>query len=85
MKRILALVVIAVALSACGRVDSEISSLKSSVGMLKRTVTLYSANGAVIKSWTTTNQIDYPGAMVAFIDDKGENVRVSGTVIVEGK
>ena len=28
MKRILALVVIAVALSACGRVDSEISSLK---------------------------------------------------------
>lgn len=85
MKRILALVVIAVALSACGRVDSEISSLKSSVGMLKRTVTLYSANGAVIKSWTTTNQIAYPGTMVAFIDDKGENVRVSGTVIVEGK
>lgn len=84
-KSILGAAVIAVALSACGRIDNEINSLKSAAGMLKRTVTLYDANGGTIKTWTTTNQIEYSGAMAAFVDDKGTNVRVAGTFVIEGR
>ena len=72
-------------LSGCGRVDGLVNSFKSYTGNLDRTVTLYTANGEVIKSWETNNEILYSGPVAAFIDKKGMNVRVSGTFVIEGK
>lgn len=81
----LAVAIAAALLAGCGQVDSVVSSAKSTVGMLDRTVTVYNANGGVIKVWQTTNQIEYAGPVAAFIDKNGTNVRVSGTFIIEGK
>lgn len=72
-------------LVGCGRVDSVINTAKSVTGMLDRTVTLYDANGKVIKSWETDNTVDYAGPVAGFIDKNGVNVRVSGTFVIEGK
>ena len=84
MKR-LALAAVILSLTACGKIDTAINSFESATGMLDRTVTLYAADGKVIKSWETTNSIDYVGPVAGFIDNKGNNVRVSGTFIVESK
>jgi hypothetical protein len=85
MKNILIMSLISVSLVGCGRVDSFVNSVKSSTGGLERTVTLYSANGQVIKSWKTDNSIDYVGSVAGFIAKDGTNVRVSGTFVIEGK
>ena len=82
MKKI-ALIGMLIALTGCGRVDTIVNNFESATGLLTRQVTLYNANGQVIKSWVTKNQIDYAGSIVKFIDAKGTNVRVSGTVIIE--
>jgi hypothetical protein len=72
-------------LTACGEWDNFTNSIESSVGALSRDVTLYTNDGHVIKSWHTNNAIEYKGPIAGFIDDKGNNVRISGTFIVEGK
>lgn len=58
---------------------------KAHAGLLERTVTLYDANGKVIKEWKTDNEIEYRGSVAAFIAKDGTNVRVAGTFVVEGK
>jgi predicted small secreted protein len=86
MKKLIAIVAIAtVTLAGCGKIDSAVNGIKSATGMLERTVTLYNANGQVIKSWVTDNQIEYAGPVAGFIAKDGTNVRVSGTFIIEGK
>ena len=72
-------------LTACGEVDNVINDVKSSAGLLDRTVILYANDGHVIKLWNTTNLIEYNGPVAAFVDKQGTNVRVSGTFIVESK
>jgi hypothetical protein len=72
-------------LTACGEVDNVVNDFKSSTGLLDRIVTLYANDGHVIKTWNTTNLIEYNGPVAAFVDKQGTNVRVSGTFIVEGK
>ena len=79
------MIAISIAIPACGRIDNEINNFKSTVGMLDRTVTLYAADGRVIKTWQTRNQIEYQGPVVAFVDRTNTNVRVSGTIVIEGK
>ena len=85
MKKILIAIAVLVALSGCGRIDTVVNKFESAAGMLNRTVTLYTADGKVIKTWETKNQIDYIGGVAAFIDKDGVNVRISGTFIIEGK
>lgn len=86
MKKTLALaLVLAAALSGCGKIDSVVNGFKSATGMLERTVTLYNSNGQPIKTWVTDNQIEYTGPVAGFIDKNGVNVRVSGTFVIEGK
>jgi hypothetical protein len=79
------IVLVALALTGCGQVDSVANRFKSSTGMLERTVTIYDANGKPIKSWVTDNQIEYGGPVAGFIDKNGLNVRISRTFIIEGK
>lgn len=85
MKKLLFASLIAVSLVGCGRIDGVINSVKSATGQLERTVTLYDANGKVIKSWQTTNTVEYAGPVAGFVDKNGLNVRVSGTFVIEGK
>ena len=72
-------------LTGCGEWDNFTNSIESSIGSLSRDVTLYNNNGQVIKSWHTNNAIEYQGPIAGFIDDKGNNVRISGTFVIEGK
>jgi hypothetical protein len=74
-----------VLLVGCGEVDNFVNDVKSSTGLLDRTVTLYANDGHVIKTWKTNNLIEYKGPVAGFVDTQGLNVRVSGTFIVEGK
>ncbi len=85
MKKLLLASLVTVFLVGCGRVDSIVNSVKSTTGFLERTVTLYDANGKIIKSWETTNTISYTGSVAGFVDKNGLNVRVSGTFVIEGK
>ena len=84
MKKLL-LISIFLLLTACGEVDNVVNDVKSSTGLLDRTITLYANDGHVIKLWNTTNLIEYNGPVAAFVDKQGTNVRVSGTFIVESK
>ena len=84
MKNLL-LISIFLLLTACGEVDNVVNDVKSSTGLLNRTITLYANDGHVIKLWNTTNLIEYNGPVAAFVDKQGTNVRVSGTFIVESK
>ncbi len=49
---------------------------------LQRKVTLYDANGQVIRTWTGRFKIEINGAYISFIDN-GKDVKVSGTVVVQ--
>lgn len=84
MKKVIALVSV-LSLVGCGQVDNVVNGFKSTTGMLDRTITLYADNGAVIKQWETKNMIEYSGSLAAFVDKNGNNVRISGTFIIEGK
>jgi hypothetical protein len=84
MKQILVIASILL-LTACGKVDNFVNGVKSATGNLDRTVTLYNETGGVIKSWKTSNTVEYVGPVAGFIDKDGTNVRVSGTFIIEGK
>ena len=85
MKKLLVVGIAAIALSACGRVETVLNKLEGYAGMLERKVTLYDASGEEIKSWVTNNEIQYQGPAAAFIDKNGTNVRISGTFIIEGR
>lgn len=85
MKKLLLAALAAVSLVGCGKVDSAVNSVKSTTGFLVRTVTLYDANGKIIKSWETTNAIGYTGSVAGFADKNGLYVRVSGTFVIEEK
>lgn len=85
MKKIVALVSVAILMSGCGRVENWWSHKTSKWIGIDRVVTLYAANGTVIKSWTVDNEIEYPGTGMRFIDEKGNTVTISGTIIAEEK
>lgn len=85
MKKLLLVSLLTVFLVGCGRIDTIFNKVKSTTGFLERTVTLYDANGKIIKSWETTNSIDYAGPAAGFIDKNGLNVRISGAFVIEGK
>jgi hypothetical protein len=50
---------------------------------LKRQVTLYDCNGNTIRSWQGRFKIEIQGSYLSFIDDDGNEVKVSGTVVVQ--
>jgi hypothetical protein len=85
MKAITILLLSAVALAGCGRIDTTVNNFKSYTGQLERKVTLYAVDGTVLRTWVTDNQIEYAGPAAAFIAKDGTNVRISGTFVIEGK
>jgi len=65
------------------RQRKNIKHMKSDIIGLKRQVTLYDCNGKAIKTWKGRFKIEIQGAFLSFIDDNGEDIKVSGTVVVE--
>ncbi len=56
---------------------------KSDIIGLKRKVTLYDCNGRPIKEWQGRFKIEIQGSYLSFIDDKGKEIKLSGTITVE--
>jgi len=56
---------------------------KSDIIGLKRKVTLYDCNGRPIKEWQGRFKIEIQGSYLSFIDDKGKEIKLSGTISVE--
>ncbi len=65
------------------RQRKNLKHFKSDIIGLKRRVTLYDCNGKVIRSWQGRFKIEVQGAYISFIDDKGKDIKISGTVVVE--
>jgi hypothetical protein len=73
-----------ISLSSCTETQrKDLKHFKSSVVGLKRKVTLYGSNGELIRSWEGRFKIEVIGAYIAFIDDNGKEIKVSGNVVVE--
>ena len=79
-KLILSLILVAT-LSGCG-LQNQIKHLKSSVVGLNRKITLYDANGKVIREWNTKAKIEDNGGTCYFITE-GKAYTISGTFIIE--
>ena len=65
------------------RQRKNLKHFKSDLIGLKRKVTLYDAQGKVIRQWKGRFKIEIQGNYISFIDDNGKDIKVSGTVVVE--
>lgn len=73
-----------ISFSACTeRQKKEIKHIKSDIIGLKRRVTLYDDKGTPLKTWEGRFKIEIQGAFISFIDIKGKEVKISGTILVE--
>ncbi len=65
------------------RQRKNLKHLKSDLIGLKRKVTLYDCNGRPIRTWEGRFKIEVQGAFISFIDDRGKDIKLSGTIVVE--
>jgi len=73
-----------VSIAACTESQRKgIKHIKSDVVGLKRQVTLYDCEGNAIRHWQGRFKIEIQGAYLSFIDDDGNEVKISGTVVVQ--
>lgn len=77
------LIAVALILPGCGAAANNLKHLQSSMIGLNRKITLYSANGEVIKTWSTKAKIEDHGGTVYFLDSKSKAITISGTFTVE--
>ena len=81
--KLILLVLVTLPLVGCNSCRNDWEHFKSTTVGLRRTVTLYGADGTTIKQWTTTSVVEDNGGTVQFIDNNGKVVTVSGTMTVE--
>ncbi|HYF37201.1 MAG TPA: hypothetical protein VD994_18010 [Prosthecobacter sp.] len=62
--------------------ETTISHLKSDFVGLNRKVTLYTADGQVMRTWEGNFKVEDQGGSFRFIDE-GRAITVSGTVVIE--
>ena len=67
---------------SCAKWQQDFKHINSQLVGLKRTITLYSADGSVIKSWNGNMRIEHVPGGVSFIH-KGKVVVLSGTYVIE--
>ncbi len=81
---LLLVLLVAFCLSSCTeRQRKDLKHFKSDIIGLKRRVTLYNCNGQPIKVWEGRFKIEVQGSYLSFIDDKGKDIKISGTIVVE--
>lgn len=76
------LLLVAAGLNGCNGCRNSMKHFQSATIGMDRTVTLYNANGDVIKSWKTDSKIEDKGGTVYFIS-AGKAVTISGTFTIE--
>ena len=78
-------VILAVALlplAGCGQAEQMWSHVKSDTVKLDRRITLYAADGSVIREWRGRYNVEVQGTSARFIDDT-RAVHISGTFVIE--
>lgn len=70
-------------LDGCASCENMGQQFRSATVGIKRKVTLYSANGTIIKEWTMKGEIEDSGSMIYFVDDFGHPVLAQGTLVAE--
>jgi hypothetical protein len=63
----------------------ELKHVKSGLIGLDRIVTLYDCAGNPIRKWEGRFKVEMTGGVATFIDDDGNEVKVSGTYVIEEK
>ncbi len=83
----LSAVALCILVSICGGcTEDQRKSLKhtqSGLIGLKRTVTLYDCSGEPIRTWEGRFKVEMQGGVASFLDDEGNEVKVSGTYVIE--
>jgi len=82
MKKIMLVGLVALGVSGCQDVKHIAKSLKTSTVGARRTVTLYSHDGAKIREWKGRMKLENVGSTARFIAD-GKVVHISGTFVVQ--
>jgi hypothetical protein len=83
MKKLLSLLC-AVLFLSCAELEQTGSSMVSGVIGLHRVITLYAADGSVIKQWEGRYNIKSQYGMARFMDN-GKAITIAGTFIIEEK
>jgi hypothetical protein len=71
------------AMPGCNGCRNQFKHMQSEVVGLNRKVTLYGADGSVIREWKTTAKVEDRGGSCWFIGDDGKTVTVSGNFVIE--
>lgn len=85
MKKLIFMGLFLLTLTGCGKVENTISHFKSKWIGIDRVITLYSADGKVIETWQSDNQVEYVGGFARFIDKSGKVITISGTIVMSEK
>jgi hypothetical protein len=72
-------------LVSCNSCRQDLKSITSHTVGIKRTVTLFDANGKVIKLWNINSTYQTSGTGINFLDNDEKFVAINGTFIVEEK
>lgn len=84
MKKLIILSMALVFLCGCKDVRNAMKHARSSIIGLNREITLYAADGRVIRQWQTRAKVEDKGGTCWFICD-GKAYTVSGTFVVAEK
>jgi hypothetical protein len=76
MRKYLWLITLLLLLSACQTCQRQIKYASW------RKITLYSADGKIIKEWNTQGEVETSGSTAAWLQD-GKDIKISGTFVIE--
>lgn len=86
MKRLLILFSLSLPMvTGCAGCQNSMKHLQSDILGLNRKITIYSANGDVVREWSTKAKVEDRGGSCYFLDDDGKAVIVSGSFVIEEK
>ncbi len=72
-------------LASCNSCRQEFKRVKSNSVGIERTITLFDANGKVIKTWNIDSTYNASGTGISFLDKNEKFVAINGTFIIEEK
>lgn len=82
MKRLIVLIGLTLSLTGCGALENAGHQTFASMVKTDRRITLYAADGSILKIWQGRFNLDSEGGMIYFVD-KGKAIVVNGTFTVE--
>lgn len=77
------MLILCLATPGCAGCQNQLKHMQSGVFGLHRRITLYGADGSVIREWNTTAKVEDQGGSCWFLTDDGKAVTVSGNFVIE--